>query len=114
MIGDIGAYLAEFDLHTYVNHVKRIPRPSKARIADIQRVDNVFLFDEHYELARSHWQRLQSHGMHVLPMLEALPCQPSHFNNGEDNDAYKTLFCTLLACPGKEQPSSFKQTCSTH
>ena len=53
------AVLADLALHTYVAHVVRIPRPSKARIADIQRVENVLPFDEHYDLATSHWQQLQ-------------------------------------------------------
>ena len=54
-----GAFLADLDLHTYIAHVVRIPRPTQARIADIQRVESVFLFDDHYDLANSHWQQLQ-------------------------------------------------------
>ena len=38
-----GAFLADLDLHTYIAHVVRIPRPTKARVADIQRFENVSL-----------------------------------------------------------------------
>ena len=38
-------------------------------------------------------------------MLEALRCPPPDLNNGEDNAVYKTLFGTLLACPGKSRCS---------
>ena len=94
-----GAFLADLDLHTYIAHVVRIPRPTQARIADVQRFENVFLFDDHYELAKPHWQQLQTHGFHALPMLEALRCQPPDFNNGEDKHpqaraAAATHFCT--------------------
>ena len=98
-----GPFLVDLDLHTYIAHVVRIPRPTKARITDIQRVENVFPFDEHYELAKSHWQQLRTDGHHALPMLEALRCQPPDFNNGEDNAVYKTLFGSLFTCPGKSR-----------
>ena len=47
-----GAFLADLDLHTYIAHVVRIPRPTKARVSDIERCEHVFLFDDHYELAK--------------------------------------------------------------
>ena len=100
-----GPFLADLDLHTYIAHVVRIPRPAAARVSDIQRFQDVFLFDDHYELARSHWQERQTRGFRSLPMLEALRCQPPDLNNGEDNAVYKTLFGTLLACPGKSRCS---------
>ena len=100
-----GAFLAYSDLHTYIAHVVRVPRRTEARISDIQRFGNVFLFDDHYALAKSHWQQLQTDGFRALPMLEALRCQPPDFNNGEDNAVYNTLFGTLLACPGKSRCS---------
>ena len=53
-----GPFLADLDLHTYVAHILRSPRPVKARLADTQRVEHVFAFDDHYELAKSHWQQL--------------------------------------------------------
>ena len=68
-----GPFLADFDLHTYVAHILRSPRPTKARLADTQRVEQVFAFDDHYELAKSHWQQLKTHGERTLPMLEAHP-----------------------------------------
>ena len=37
------------------------------------------------------------------PMLEALRCSPPDMNNGEDNAMYKTLFGTLLTCPGQSR-----------
>ncbi len=63
-----GLFLADFDLHTYVAHVLRKPRPVKARIADAQRVEHVFTFGDHYELAKSYWQQLPTHRRTVLPM----------------------------------------------
>ena len=98
-----GPFLADFDLHTYVAYVLRSPRPIKARVADTQRVQHVFAFDDHYELAKSHWQQLKTQAQHTLPMLEALRCPPPDMNNGEDNAMYKTLVGTLLACPGKSR-----------
>jgi len=95
-----GPFLADLDLHTYVAHVYRCPRPTKARVADAQRVEHVFAFDDHYELAQTHWQQLQTHGHGALPMLEALRCPPPDMNSGEDNAVYKTLVGTLLVCPG--------------
>ena len=91
-----GPFLADLDLHTYIAHVVRSPRPAAARVSDIQRFQDVFLFDDHYELARSHWQELQTSGFHVLPMLEALRCQPPDLNNGECNAGYKTLSKTKI------------------
>jgi hypothetical protein len=98
-----GPFLADLDLHTYVAYVLRSPRPVKARLADTQRIEHVFAFDDHYELAKSHWQLLKTHGQHTLPMLEALRCPPPDMNNGEDNAVYKTLVGTLLACPGQSR-----------
>ena len=95
-----GPFLFDFDLHTYVSYVQRTPRPLKARLLDTQRVEHVFAFDDHYELAKSHWQQLKTRGKSTLPMLEALRCPPPDMNNGEDNAVYKTLVGTLLACPG--------------
>ena len=100
-----GPFLADLDMHTYIAHVVRIPKPTKARLSDTQRFQDVFLFDDHYELANSHWQQLQTHGFHALPMLEALRCPPPDFNNGEDNAVYKSLFGTHLSCPGKSRCS---------
>ena len=57
-----GPFLADLDLHTYVTYVLRSPRPVKARLADTQRVEHVFAFDDHYELAKSHWQQLKTQG----------------------------------------------------
>ncbi len=51
-----GPFLPDLDLHTYVAHVLRSPRPVKARVDDIQRVEHVFAFDDHYELGKSRWQ----------------------------------------------------------
>ena len=48
------------------------------------------IFDDHYELAKTHWQQLRTRGFHVLPMLEAIRCQPPDVNNGEDNAVFKT------------------------
>ena len=85
-----GPFLADLDLHTYVAHVVRIPRPTKARLSDTQRFQDVFLFDDHYELAKTHWQQLKTRGFHVLPMLEAIRCQPPDVNNNEHNAVFKT------------------------
>ena len=95
-----GPFLADLDLHTYVAHVLRKPRPVKARLADAQRSEHVFPFDDHYELAKSHWQQLPMHCRAVLPMLEALRCPTPDLNNGEDNTVYKSLVGTLIVCPG--------------
>ena len=95
-----GPFLADLDLHTYVAYVLRSPRPVNTRLADTQRIEHVFAFDDHYELAKSHWQQLKTQGSNTLPMLEALRCPPPDMNNGEDNAMYKTLMGTLLACPG--------------
>ena len=96
-----GPFLADLDLHTYVAHVLRKARPVKARLADAQRVERVFAFDDHCELAKSHWQQLPTHRRTVLPMLEALRCPTPDLNNGEDNAVYKTLVGgTLIVCPG--------------
>ena len=64
-----GPFLADLDLHTCVAHVVRIPQPTKARLSDTQRFQDVFLFDDHYELAKTHWQQLKTRGFHVLLML---------------------------------------------
>ncbi len=77
-----GPSLADLDLRTYVAHILRKPRPVKARLADAQRVEHVFAFDDHYELAKSHWQQLPMHRRTVWPMLEALRCPPPDLNNG--------------------------------
>ena len=98
-----GPFLVDLDLHTYVSHVLRSPRPVTARLADTQRVEHVFAFDDHYELAKSHWQKIKTQGHHTLPMLEALRCPPPDLNNGEDNAVYKTLMGTLTACPGQSR-----------
>ena len=100
-----GPFLMDLDLHTYVAHIIRTPRPVKARLDDAQRIEHVFAFDDHYELAQSHWQQLKTNGHHVLPMLEALRCPPPDLNKGEDNAVYKTLLGTLIACPGKSRCS---------
>ena len=47
-----GAFLADLDLYSYIAPVSRLPRPTKARISDTQRCEHVFLFDDHYELAK--------------------------------------------------------------
>ena len=61
---------------------------------------HVFLFDDHYALACSHWQTLGHDScMRVLPVLEALKCSPPSKDN-EDNAIYKSLFATLFRCPG--------------
>ena len=98
-----GPFLVDLDLHTYVAHVIRSPRPVKARLDDAQRIEHVFAFDDHYELAKSHWQELKTNGRCVLPMLEALRCPPPDLNKGEDNAVYKTLLGTLVACQGKSR-----------
>ena len=49
-----GPFLVDLDLHTYVAHVIRSPRPVKAQLDDAQRIEHVFAFDDHYELAKSH------------------------------------------------------------
>ena len=98
-----GPFLADLDLHTYVTYVLRSPRPVKARLADTERVEHVFAFDDHYELAKSHWQQLKTQGQTTLPMLVALRCSPPDMNNGEDNTMYKTLMGTLLTCPGQSR-----------
>ena len=98
-----GPFLVDLDLHTYVAHVIRSPRPVKARLDDVQRIEHVFAFDDHYELAKSHWQELKTNGRCVLPMLEALRCPPPDLNKGEDNAVYKTLLGTLVACQGKSR-----------
>ena len=95
-----GLFLADLDLHTYVAHVLRKARPVKARLADAQRVEHVFAFDDHYELAKSPWQQLPMQRRTVLPMLEALRCPTPDLNNGEDYAVYKTLVGTLIVCPG--------------
>ena len=66
-------------------HAVRIPRPTTDRRADTQRCQDVFRFDDHYELADTRWQHLQTRGFRALPMLAALRCQPPDSNNGEDN-----------------------------
>ena len=98
-----GPFLVDLDLHTYVAHVIRSPRPVKARLDDAQRIEHVFAFNDHYELAKSHWQELKTNGRCVLPMLEALRCPPPDLNKGEDNAVYKTLLGTLVACQGKSR-----------
>ena len=50
-----GSFIVDLDLHTYVAHVIRSPRPVKARLDEAQQIEYVFAFDDHYELAKSHW-----------------------------------------------------------
>jgi len=98
-----GPYLYEMDLHNYIRFIQREQKPEGERGGSvIDRGTHVILFDEHYVLARTHWQTL-GHGscMRVLPVLEALKCPPPSKDN-EDNAIYKSLFATLLRCPGPD------------
>ena len=76
------------------------PRSEKAGSV-IGRGTHVFLFDEHYALAGSHWQTLGHNACkRSLPVLEALKCAPPTKANREDNAIYKSLIGALLRCPG--------------
>ena len=61
-----GPFLFDLDFHTYIRYTLRKPRPKDLRITDADRVEHVFLFDSHYALAASHWQRLGTHGQATL------------------------------------------------
>ena len=66
----------------------------------VDRAEHCFLFDEHYALAKSHWQQLVTEGHSKLVVMEALKCPLPHLNNGEDNAVFKSLIGTLIKCPG--------------
>ena len=51
-----GPFLYDFDLHTYVRYVHRVPRPRKPRNEETQRRMPLFLFDSHYVLAQQYVQ----------------------------------------------------------
>ena len=99
-----GPYLYDMDIHTYIRFIQREERPRKAAKDKgdvIGRSTHVFLFDEHYELAPTHWQTLGHAGCkRTLPVLEALKCAPPTKGNSEENAMYKSLLGTLFKCPG--------------
>ena len=89
------------DFHTYVEYVHREPRAVRARVTDMERQQDIFLFDAHYALADSYVQTLDTQGQCKLVVLEALKCPSPATNNGEDNAVFKSLIGTLLRCPGR-------------
>ena len=96
-----GPYLFELDFYTYITFVMRKPRAMHVKVADVQRVEDIFFFDAHYALAASYVQVLKTHGDCTVPVLEALKCPAPDVNNGEDNAVFKSLIGTLLRCPGR-------------
>ena len=98
-----GPYLYDMDLHNYIRFIQREERPQGEKGgAVIGRRTHVFLFDDHYVLARSHWQTLgHSSCKRTLPVVEAINCPPPS-KDSEDNDIHNSLLSTLLRCPGPD------------
>ena len=66
-----GPFLYDMDFHTYVTYVNREPRAVRARVTDMERQQDIFLFDAHYALADSYVQTLDTQGQCKLVVLEA-------------------------------------------
>ena len=96
-----GPFLHDLDLHTYVRHVHRTPRPRKTRNEERRRRVPLFLFDSHYVLAQQYVQELDVQGQCKVVVLEALKCPSPELNDGEDNSSFKSVLGTLLTCPGR-------------
>ena len=95
-----GLFLFDFDFHTYMRYVRRKPCSARMKVTDIERAEDIFLFDSHYALAKSHCQELKTDGQCTLVVLEALKCPSPAVNNGEDNAVFKSLLGTLIKCQG--------------
>ena len=95
-----GPFLFDMDFHTYMRFTIRKPRAKDHKVTDVDRAEHCFLFDSHYALAASHWQHLVTDGHLKLVVMEALRCPLPSLNNGEDNAVFKSLFGTLIKCPG--------------
>ena len=95
-----GPFLFDMDFHTYMRFTIRKPRAKDHKVTDVDRAEHCFLFDSHYALAASHWQQLVTEGHAKLVVMEALRCPLPSLNNGEDNAVFKSLFGTLIKCPG--------------
>lgn len=96
-----GPFLYDFDFHTYVRCVRRVPRPRNICNEGGHRRVPLFLFDSHYVLAQQYVQELDVQGQCEVVVLEALKSPSSDLNNGEDNSAFKSVLGTLLTCPGR-------------
>ena len=56
-----GPFLYDMDFHTYVEYVHHEPRAVRASVTDMERQQDIFLFDAHYALADSYVQTLDTH-----------------------------------------------------
>ena len=97
-----GPFLFDLDFYTYVEYVHREPRAMRTQTTDMERQQEIFLFDTHYALANSYVQALDTQGQCKVVVLEALKCPPPAANNGEDNAVFKSLLATLLSCTGRD------------